>query len=149
LTPADTVCQIKSRLSQLNDLLVRTLGEHGIVFPQSPVRLDAHNEPQPDFIVVKPRPQGYRAPLPTPEDVLVLIEVAASSLAYDRGLKLALYARHGIPEVWIVNLAAQEIEVFRKPTGDNYGSSVRVDRLGSLEIEALPGVRIAADGIFG
>jgi Uma2 family endonuclease len=133
----------------LTHLLVHALGEHGIVFPQSPVRLDAHNEPQPDFVVVKPRPQGYRAALPTPEDVLVLIEVAASSLAYDRGLKSALYARHGIPEVWIVNLATQEIEVFRKPTGDRYQSGTRVDRLGSLEIEALPGVRIAADAIFG
>jgi Uma2 family endonuclease len=81
--------------------------------------------------------------------VLLIIEVAASSLSYDRGLKLALYARRGIPEVWIVNLAAQEIEVFRKPTGDKYQSSARVDRTGSLEIEALPGVRIAAGGIFG
>jgi Uma2 family endonuclease len=133
----------------LNRLLVLAVRERGVVFPQSPVRLDEHNEPQPDFSVLKPRPHGYRPALPTPEDVLLIIEVAASSLAYDRGLKLALYARHGIPEVWLVNLAAQEIEVFRKPTNGRYESSARVDRSGFLEIEALPGARIAADRIFG
>lgn len=133
----------------LTHLLVLAIGERGVVFPQSPVQLDSHNEPQPDFVLAKPRPQGYRAALPTPEDVLLIIEVAASSLAYDRGLKLALYALHRIPEVWIVNVAAQEVEVFRNPAGDRYESTTRVSGSGSLEIEALPGVRIAADRVFG
>jgi Uma2 family endonuclease len=133
----------------LNRLLILALGERGIVFPQSPVRLDQRNEPQPDFAVLRPRPHGYRSALPIPQDVFLIIEVAASSLAYDRGLKLALYARHGVPEVWIINLAAQEIEVFRKPVSDRYESSAHVNRSGSLEIEALPGVRIEVDRIFG
>jgi Uma2 family endonuclease len=118
--------------------------------PPNPVRLDLHNEPQPDFAVLKPQPDGYRSALPTLEDVLLIVEVAASSLAYNSGLKLALYARHGIPEAWIVNLAGQEVEVLRKPAGDRYESTVHVDRSGSsLEIEALPGGRIAADRVFG
>ncbi len=133
----------------LTHLLVLALGERGIVFPQSPVRLDAHNEPQADFVVAKPPRHRYRSELPTPEDILLIVEVSASSLGYDRGVKLALYARHAIPEVWVVNLAAQEVEVFRKPAGDQYGSTSRVGRSGFLEIEALPGVRIAADPIFG
>jgi len=133
----------------LTHLLVVAVSGRGIVFPQNPVRLDVHNEPQPDFTILKLRSDGYRLALPSPKDVLLIIEVAASSLSYDRGLKLALYARYGIPEVWIVNLAAQEIEVFRKPASDTYDSSARIDRSGSLEIEALPGVRIAADRIFG
>ena len=136
-------------VNALNRLLVLAIGERGIVSPQNPVRLDRRNEPQPDFSVLKPRADGYRSAPPRPSDVLLIVEVSASSLAYDRGLKLALYARHAIPEVWIVNLAAQEIEVFRKPTSDRYESSARVDRTGLLEIEALPGVRIAAEGIFG
>ena len=135
-------------VGMLNRLLVLAVGGRAVVFPQNPVRLDVHNEPQPDFTVLKPRPDGYRSALPTPEDVLLVVEVAASSLAYDRGLKLALYARHGIPELWIVNVAAQEIEIFRKPAGDHYASTARAGRSGSLEIEALPGVRIAADPIF-
>jgi Uma2 family endonuclease len=133
----------------LNHLLVLAVGARGLVFPQNPVRLDFHNEPQPDFTVLKPRRDGYRSALPTPEDVLLLVEVSASSLGYDRGLKLALYAHHAIPEVWVVNLAAEEVEVFTKPAGDQYGSTIRVARSGSLEIKALPGVRIVADPIFG
>jgi Uma2 family endonuclease len=133
----------------LNHLLVLAVGARGLVSPQNPVRLDPHNEPQPDFAVLRPRPDGYRSALPTPEDVLLLVEVAATSLAYDRGLKLALYARSRIPEVWIVDLTAQEVEVYRKPEGDQYGSATRVARSGSVEIEALPGVRIAVDPIFG
>ena len=136
-------------VNALNRLLVLAVGERGIVSPQNPVRLDRRNEPQPDFSVLKPRADAYRSAPPRPSDVLLIVEVAASSLAYDRGLKLALYARHAIPEVWIVNLAAQEIEVFRKPASDRYQLSTRVDRTGLLEIEALPGVWIGVEGIFG
>ncbi|MBV8457956.1 MAG: Uma2 family endonuclease [Acetobacteraceae bacterium] len=81
-------------VAALNHLLVLAVGARGLVFPQNPVRLDPHNEPQPDFTVLKPRPDGYRSALPRAEDILLIVEVSASSLGYDRGLKLALYARH-------------------------------------------------------
>jgi Uma2 family endonuclease len=125
------------------------VGDRALVSPQNPVRLDRRSEPQPDFALLRPRPDGYRSALPTPQDTLLIIEVAHSSLAYDRAVKLALYATHRIPEVWIVNLAATEVEVHRKPQNDRYTESARVGRSEIVEIEALPGIRIEVGKIFG
>ncbi len=136
-------------VNALTRLLVLAVGERGIVSPRNPVRLDNRNEPQPDFAVLRPRADGYRSALPTAQDLLLIVEIAASSLAYDRGLKLALYARHGVPEVWTVNLAAQEVEIHRKPPSERYEWSARVDRAGSMRIEGLPGARIEAAATFG
>lgn len=133
----------------LTRLLVMAVGERAIVFVQSPVRLDERSEPEPDFAVLKPRADEYRSALPTAQDVLLIVEVADSSLAYDRGLKLELYARHGIPEVWVVNLPAREVEVFRGPQGGAYTSRARFGRSSRLEIAALPGVSIPAERVFG
>jgi Uma2 family endonuclease len=72
----------------------------------NPIQLDDLSESQPDFTVLKPRDDDYRRAMPRPDEVLLIIEVADSSLAYDRNVKRSLYARHGIPEFWIVNLTA-------------------------------------------
>jgi hypothetical protein len=91
--------------NELTRLLVQAVAGRAVVSVQNPVRLTRRSEPQPDFAVLRPR-AGYRTTLPRPEDALLVVEVAASSLDYDRTVKLALYARSEIPEVWIVNLAA-------------------------------------------
>ena len=122
--------------------LVEVVGERGVVAVQNPVQLDDLSEPQPDFAVLKPRSDYYRRATPRPDEVLLIIEVADSSLAYDRAVKRALYARHKIPEFWIVNLEAAEVEVCRKPTGDHYASISRVGHKGTLEPELLPGAVI-------
>jgi Uma2 family endonuclease len=93
--------------------------------------------------------RDYRATLPRPEDTLLAVEVANTSLDYDRTVKLALYASNGIPEVWIVNLAAELVEVYRSPAGDGYTTVVRASRADVLTIEALPNVRIQVGAIFG
>ena len=131
----------------LNRLLVLAVGDRGIVSVGNPVRLNRHSEPQPDFAVLKPR-DDYRKTLPRPEDTMLAVEVSNTSLEFDRKVKLALYARGGIPEVWIVNLAAEEVEVHRSPAADNYTSVTRAGRSDDLTIEALPGVRIPVVGIF-
>ena len=84
-------------VNQLNRLLIRGVGDAAIVSIQDPVRLDECTEPQPDLTVLRLR--DYRESLPMPEDVLLLIEVSNTTLAYDRGVKLPLYARAGIREV--------------------------------------------------
>jgi Uma2 family endonuclease len=132
----------------LNRLLVLAVGDRGIVAAGNPVRLNQYNEPQPDFSVLKPR-EGYRTSLPRPEDTLLAVEVSATSLGYDRTVKLALYARAGIPELWIIDLGKEEVEVCRAPTGDGYAVVMRAGRSESLTIEALPGVVIPVGGIFG
>lgn len=133
----------------LNRLLVLAVGNRGIVFPQNPVRLNSRSVPQPDFTILKPRADGYRAALPRPNDVLLAIEVSDSSLAYDQGVKLELYAARKIREVWIVDLVHRLIEVHRTPKGNRYTSSSNVERAGTLDIEALPGVALAASDIIG
>ena len=131
----------------LTRLLVLAVGDRGIVSVGNPVRLNRNSEPQPDFAVLKPR-DDYRKTLPRPEDTMLAVEVSNTSLEYDRKVKLALYARGGIPEVWIVNLAAEEVEVHRSPAADNYTSVTRAGRSDDLTIEALPGVLIPVVGIF-
>jgi Uma2 family endonuclease len=131
----------------LNRLLVLAVGDRGIVSVGNPVRLNRHSEPQPDFAVLKPR-EDYRKTLPRPEDTMLAVEVSNTSLEYDRKVKLALYARSGIPEVWIVNLAVQEVEVHRSPAADTYTTVTHAGRSADLTIEALPGVLIPVDLIF-
>jgi Uma2 family endonuclease len=79
---------------------------------------------------------------------MLVVEVANTSLDYDRKVKLALYARNGIPEVWIVNLAAEEVEVHRSPIADSYTSFARAVRSDTLTIKAIPGVLIPVARIF-
>jgi len=136
-----------SATNALTRLLVLAVGERGVVSVGNPVRLTRHSEPQPDFAVLKPR-DDYRRMLPRPEDTMLAVEVANTSLDYDRKVKLALYARSFIPEVWIVNLAADEVEVYRTPAGDSYSSVTRAGRSDSLTIGLLPGVLVPVVKIF-
>ncbi|HET7882582.1 MAG TPA: Uma2 family endonuclease [Acetobacteraceae bacterium] len=136
-------------VNALNRLLILAVGDRGVVAVQNPVQLDVLSEPQPDFAVLKPRDDYYRAATPRPEDVLLLVEVAESSLAYDRAVKRALYARHNIPEYWIVNLDADRVEVHRAPAGDRYASVSHLGRGGTLEPMLLPGATVAVAALLG
>jgi Uma2 family endonuclease len=112
-----------------------------LVSSQSPLRLDNWNEPQPDLMLLKPRADDYQSRHPGAADVLLLVEVSESSLAYDRGAKLTLYAKFGVPEVWIVDLKGAAIEVFREPGGDGYAAKQRLTS-GSLAPVLLPAAAI-------
>ena len=126
-----------SCVNRLNHLLVGNVGEDVIVSVQNPVRLNEYAEPQPDVALIRAR--DYRESLPTPDDVLLLIEVSDTTLAYDRGLKLSRYARSGIPEVWIVDLEGEKIEHHTGPSGDLYRHVEPARRGETLESAALPG----------
>ena len=91
-----------------------------IVRIRGSVRLDEWNEPQPDVTLLKPRDDFYWHRMPGPDDVLLIIEVANTSLRYDRQVKLALYARFGVPETWIANIQARTIEVYSNPVDGEY-----------------------------
>ena len=108
---------------------------------QSPLRLDPFNEPQPDLMLLRPRADDYTASHPTAADVLLLIEVADSSLAFDRGPKLDLYARHAVPEVWIVDLPGRAVEVCRGPGPEGYAERRRVTE-GMATPTLVPGLDI-------
>ena len=94
-----------------------------MVSAQDPVHLDEYSEPQPDLMLLKPAADDYTTHHPGPADVFLLIEVADSSLALDREEKLPAYGHAGISEVWILNLLAKTIEVYREPHFTGYGMS--------------------------
>jgi Uma2 family endonuclease len=133
----------------LNDSLTTATRGRALVSPQNPVQLNDRNLPQPDYAVLVPRPDRYRTAHPRPHEVLLLIEVADSSLEYDQDVKRALYARNGIRELWIVNLVDGDVEVCRSPGPDGYASVTTVGRSGVLEPKQLPGARILVADILG
>jgi Uma2 family endonuclease len=112
-----------------------------LVSVQNPLRLDSHNEPQPDFVVLTPRPDAYAASHPEAGDALLVVEVSDSSLDHDRKMKLPVYARCGVLEVWIVDLSGRAVEVYRDPMEGRYASSSRMTR-GALTPVRVPAVTI-------
>jgi Uma2 family endonuclease len=113
-----------------------------IVSSQNPVGLDNYSEPQPDVILLKPAPDDYVSHHPAPDDVFLLIEVADSSLDFDRGKKLQVYARAGIAEFWIANLPDSAIEIYREPHFTGYEKKAIV-RAGEKTVpSAFPNVAV-------
>ncbi|MBK1705580.1 Uma2 family endonuclease [Halochromatium glycolicum] len=106
--------------TQLNHLVHRSGIKDALVSVQSPLVLGEHSEPEPDLMLLRFRADYYKHAKPRAADVLLLIEVADSSLSYDRSVKLPLYAQHGIAEVWILNLQDRVVEVHRNPDGQHY-----------------------------
>jgi Uma2 family endonuclease len=136
--------------NRLTRLFVAAVGPRAVVTVQNPVRLDRHNEPQPDLMLLRFRDDDYYGKTPTPDDVLLLVEVADSSLRADRSVKLPLYAKSGVPEVWVVNLVDKVVEICRDPGPDGYRSVTPAGRGASLEPALLPGVALrAADVLLG
>ncbi len=128
---------------------VRQLGDRAIVRAQGPIRLGDRSLPQPDLTLLRPRADYYRHEGPAASDVLLLVEVSDTTLAYDRDVKVPLYARAGIPEVWLVDLAGEQLLVFREPEHDGYRDS-RVYRPGdALSPQAFPDMSLAVDDLLG
>ena len=116
---------------------------------QGSVRLDEWNEPQPDVAILKRRDDFYRSGLAGPDDVLLLIEVSDTTLRYDRRIKLALYARFGIPEVWIANIRARAIEAYTNPVNGEYTSLQTFRRGQTITPTAFPDVALPVSDIIG
>jgi Uma2 family endonuclease len=133
----------------LTEALVTRLGGRAVVWPQNPVAILPDSEPQPDVAVLRFRRDRYRSALPSPGDVLLVVEVADSTLRYDREVKLPLYAACGIPEVWMVDLEHDRIEVHRDPGPDGYRAMQRVPRGETLAPEAFPDVELSIPDIRG
>jgi len=136
------------KVNRLTQLFARAAADGlVIVAVQNPLRLDAYNEPEPDLALLRPRRDAYEASHPKAPDVLLLVEVSDSSLAYDRGVKLALYAKFGVPEVWIVDLAGAAVESFRRPKEGAYFSCKRQTG-GALSPILVPDVAIDVGALF-
>ena len=116
---------------------------------QLPLALGQYSEPQPDVALLRPRADFYASVLPTPVDILLLIEVAETSLEYDRQVKLPLYARNGVLESWLVQLDRDQITVHRDPSPTGYQTVETVRRGERLTILALPDLALTADDLLG
>ena len=111
--------------------------------------LGQRSEPQPDLTILRPRQDFYAESAPQPEDVLLLVEVSDSSLPYDREVKLPLYARSGIQEMWIVDLHGQTIEVLQKPDKAGYQMERLLKRGQSFSSSAFPDLELKVEQILG
>ena len=136
-------------VDRLNMALTRHAAGSAIVRVQSPIQLDDYSEPQPDIALLRVRDDFYMYSHPMPADVLLLIEVADSSTAYDRNTKLPLYAHAAIPEVWLVSVPDERIERYTQPMNGIYQMIQIVQRGQDLRSTALPNLTVAADSIFG
>ncbi len=133
---------------RLTKIFVKMIGDDGILNGQNPVRLDDYSEPEPDIAILRARNDFYTESHPGSEDVLLIIEVADASVRYDREVKIPLYAKAGIPEVWIVNLPDKTIEVYRNPRGSEY-EKIRISRKGdTLSPTAFSEVEIRVEEIL-
>lgn len=136
-------------VNRVNKILVQRVGDAAIVHVQTPVQLSDLTELQPDVALLRAREDFYAGKHPTPEDVLLLIEVSDMTLRYDREVKLPLYALSGIPEVWIVDLSGEEVLTHSRPESGAYQAIKRVRRGGFASVPIIPKLSIRTGEILG
>jgi Uma2 family endonuclease len=138
-----------SAVKRLNAALSAAAQGRAIVAVQDPLRLSNDSEPEPDLMLLQPRADFYADAHPGPSDVLLLIEIADSSLEYDRSIKVPLYARHGVAEVWLIDLDNKLVRFFRGNDGRTYTDITTTETPRTTPVAALPGVSIDLAGVFG
>ena len=135
-------------VNYLNMQLVEAVRRSAVVAVQNPVSLEEHTEVQPDVAVLRMRADLYGISHPRPSDVLLVIEVSETTLRYDQEVKLRLYARAGIPEVWIVDLESSVLLVYTQPDREIYGERQELSAPGVLAPSALPEAAIDLSALF-
>lgn len=136
-------------VDRLAEHLQNRIGKISIVRVQNPIRLDDYSEPEPDISILKRRSDYYARNHPSAADVLIAIEVADTTLESDRAVKLPSYARAGIPEVWLVDLNSDRIEVHTNPHADVYQEVKIVLRRQRVASAIIPQLKLKADDILG
>ncbi len=107
-------------VNRINRVFHRLLGEIAIISVQNPIWLNPYSEPESDIALLAPPLEKYEEHHPQPDDIWLIVEIADSSYEYDRAVKLPLYAVAGIPQVWLINLHENQIEVFTTPDQGKY-----------------------------
>jgi Uma2 family endonuclease len=126
----------------LNKLFATQLGDHGFVSVQNPVILPPRNAPQPDLAILAPSSIASKE-VPRAQDVLLLIEVAHTTADYDRDVKIPIYARHGIIEVWLFEVEAQRLSIYLEPAARGYQRQLRPAHDETVSPSLLPSVKIS------
>jgi Uma2 family endonuclease len=136
-------------VDRLNEMFILRLAQATIVRVQNPVELDDNSEPQPDLVLLRRRADFYEAGHPQAEDILLLVEVADTTVEADRDVKILLYANSGIAEVWLVDINAQCLEVYRQPSEKGYQIIQKYYRGQTVTIQAFPEVSFTVDEVLG
>lgn len=136
-------------VDRLNDFLGQHLNRRAIVRVQSPIRLHDLSEPEPDLALLRPRSDFYSRSHPTAEDVFLLVEISDSTSKYDRDVKLPVYARAGISEVWIINLGKEIVETYFQPVNGRYTKTQKAGRGKSVAVMSFPDIMVSVDIILG
>jgi Uma2 family endonuclease len=134
-------------VNELLRLLAEAVRGKAMLAVQQAVLLWPRSQPQPDVSLAKLPAIKYRRSHPQPGDLLLVIEVSDSTLAYDRNVKVPLYVRYGIPEMWLIDLNSRQLQCMREPQGDRYAANT-VHTGGMIEVEGLPGTAIDLSSVL-
>ncbi|MFN0126752.1 MAG: Uma2 family endonuclease [Verrucomicrobiales bacterium] len=132
-------------VKRLTRFFTALVASRAIVSVQDPLALGEDSEPEPDLALLAPSDDFYAQSHPGAKDVWLVVEVADSSVAYDLRTKVPLYAEHGIPEVWIVDLQRKELRVFRGPAGGRYLIDGTFRTGDVVPLDVLPGESFPVD----
>ena len=135
-------------VSSATRAMVRAAGDDAIVLPQGSVRLDLYHEPEPDLVLLRPRADFYASRHAGPEAILLIVEIADSSIEYDKNVKARIYAEFGIPEYWLADLNATLVWRYAAPEQGVYRSVERHRRGDWLAPSLLPSCVIAVDALL-
>ncbi|MGR8935713.1 MAG: Uma2 family endonuclease [Gammaproteobacteria bacterium] len=129
-------------VTRLMNFFAPLLGNKALMTAQNPVQLGDLSEPEPDFMLLKPEASFYSTRHPQADDVLLLVEIADTSLSYDRSQKMRLYAAHNIPEYWMLNLNGSSLEVYRQPQPGGYAEKAVLHRGDTVQPVSLQHILI-------
>lgn len=132
-----------------NRLFTRMLVDRAVVSVQNPLQLSNYTEPEPDLVLLRPRTDCYTGKKPLAEDALLVVEVAETTLRFDRNIKLPRYAAAGVPEVWIENLVDDLLLVYRDPVGKTYTTSISLGGADSISPIAFPDAVFKVGDLLG
>lgn len=135
--------------SRLHELFVLAVSRSATVVSGGPMNLGEFSQPQPDLMLLKRRADFYSGKTPEATDVLLLIEVSDSSLSFDQGVKLNLYARYGVAEYWVVDVEGRRVVTYREPTAKGYVRKTELQAPDAVAPQAIPGIKIVMGEIFG
>jgi len=135
--------------SRLNEFFVFAVARSATIVGGGAIKLGNFSQPQPDLMLLKRRVDFYSGKRPEAPDVLLLIEVSDSSLAFDLGVKLNLYARYGVSEYWVIDVEGRRVVCHREPTSKGYAGTTEHAAGDSLVPQAFPDLKVAVDEIFG
>lgn len=136
-------------VSFLTDVLSAFAAGKFMVRVQNPIRLNDFSEPQPDLALVRRREDYYRGGHPTPADVLLVVEVADSTVETDRKVKVPLYAQAGVAEAWVVNIPEGQLEIYAEPAGGAYQFKQVYKRGEEARSHTLPQLKLGVAELLG